>query len=180
LRRAGDKNAQRLRRAGDTCSDGRARRRPLARRRVGASAASISNFFHRPARPRAAQDTFMLTILDPGSFDRSRLRDDILTHARESVRLKTLLRTRWERPMAEEQRRHARLRRRLTELHILYAASRAVAATAPKGLHVVHPPCDARDTSAAFDAVAYNTRVAARVLNEYALTAADSKEVRAS
>jgi hypothetical protein len=54
-------------------------------------------------------------------LDVSRLADDVVRLVVECTELKALLRKTWTRPMADEQRRHARARRNLTDLFILKA-----------------------------------------------------------
>jgi hypothetical protein len=66
-------------------------------------------------------------------IDRPRLVADIVILIADCIVLKKALRTRWERPMVEEQRRLARVRRKLTGLFVLLAASRG-------RLHVRRPP----------------------------------------
>ncbi len=74
--------------------------------------------------------------------------------------------------MADEQRRLVRLRRRLTELHVLLARARG-------RFHVATPPHEVRQANASWDREAWSDRVAGRVALDYAL-AADAQEVKAS
>jgi hypothetical protein len=55
----------------------------------------------------------------------SKMIDDMRSLELELRALKQMLRTRWERPMADEQRRVVVLRRKLTDLFITLAWSRA-------------------------------------------------------
>jgi len=57
-------------------------------------------------------------------LDTTRLGHDVAHLASTCTDLKKLLRTTWTRPMAEEQRAHARARRRATELLVLLAHAR--------------------------------------------------------
>jgi hypothetical protein len=110
--------------------------------------------------------TLAITLTNP--IDASRLKSDINALIADCIHLKTLLRTRWTRPMAEEQKRLARVRRKLTDLFILLAASR-------KRLHIIHAPREVRDSGGpdfdlkAWDAAAYNATIANRLLPEYAV-----------
>lgn len=54
-------------------------------------------------------------------IDEVKLADDVVRLVVECIELKTLLRATWTRPMADEQRRYARARRRVTDLFILKA-----------------------------------------------------------
>ncbi|MCC6558015.1 MAG: hypothetical protein IT372_34140 [Polyangiaceae bacterium] len=108
-------------------------------------------------------------------FDRidiQRLRRDIAATSAQCIDMKRLLRRRWEAPMADEQRRLVRLRRRLTELHVLLARARG-------RFHVATPPHEVRQANASWDREAWSDRVAGRVALDYAL-AADAQEVKAS
>ena len=95
------------------------------------------------------------------SIDRHKLVTDIRTLILDTIRLKTLLGARWERPLAEEQRRLHRIRRLLTERLVLLAASRG-------RIHVVRLPRDQRGARQAWDPAAHASSVVARVLPEYA------------
>jgi hypothetical protein len=101
----------------------------------------------------------MLHSKEP-AIDRSRLRHDIDQLTADCIHLKTLLRTRWTKPMKDEQQRHARVRRKLTELFVLYAFSRS-------RLHVRTRPRDLPE-GATWDAAAYAATVASRLLPSYA------------
>lgn len=94
-------------------------------------------------------------------IDRARLRADLAALASECTSLKRALRSTWTRPMAEEQRRLCRLRRRATELHVLYASSHG-------RVHVTSVP---RDAAGDGDAPSWHARVAARVAREYTIVA---------
>ena len=100
-------------------------------------------------------------------IDHRRLQNDIAALAAESRELKRLLSATWARPMADEQRRLARVRRRATELHILLAWSRGRcrARAAPRG-----------EAAGAWDAPSFNARVAERIAPDYAR--ADGAEAR--
>jgi hypothetical protein len=100
-------------------------------------------------------------------IDIHRLRSDIIAGALEHTAIKRVLRTRWVRPMAAEQRRLARLRREATERLVLLAWSRG-------RLHVKMPPRAVRDAGLAWDATAHAERVAARVALDY-VPAAESE-----
>jgi hypothetical protein len=98
-------------------------------------------------------ETFMLR----DRLDRNRLRAALRELADECTRIKRLLRATWERPMADEQRRACRLRRNLTELHILLAWTRA-------RLHVT----SSTQAGAEWDARAHAARIAERLAPDYA------------
>ena len=98
-------------------------------------------------------------------FDRidiAQVRRDVASASVASLELKKVLRTRWERPMGDEQRALARLRRRTTELLVLIARARG-------RFHVAVPPRAARDAGAAWDREAYHARIAERTALDYAL-----------
>ena len=57
-------------------------------------------------------------------IDEKKLADDVVRLVVECTELKKLLRKTWTRPMADEQKRHARARRAVTDLFILLAHSR--------------------------------------------------------
>jgi hypothetical protein len=111
------------------------------------------------------------------SVDRARLGRDIVTLARDAVHLKSVLRTRWLRPMGEEQRRLIRVRRSLTELFVVLALSRGK-------LHVKNPPREVREIGgpgfdpATWDGAAWARTVAARRLEDYQRTDAPGAEAR--
>jgi hypothetical protein len=88
-------------------------------------------------------------------IDRTKLKGAIRELAGECTRIKRLLRATWERPMADEQRRACRLKRNLTELHILLAWTRG-------RLHLTSSP------QAAWDARAHAARIAERLAPDYA------------
>ena len=93
-------------------------------------------------------------------IDGNRLRADLGALARECRALKDVLRATWTRPMADEQRRLARLGLRVTELCVLRAWSR-------KRLHV-------RDVE---DATTWHGAIAERVAKDYPLAHADANAV---
>ena len=72
-------------------------------------------------------------------IDTGRLRADLVALARECRALKDMLTTTWTRPMADEQRKLARLRWKVTELCVLRAFSRGRlhvrSVEAPKAWH---------------------------------------------
>jgi hypothetical protein len=94
-------------------------------------------------------------------IDIRRLRADLRALAADCVLLKRTLRARWERPMADEQQRLHRLRRRVTDLLVLLAASRG-------RRHVTTPPRDGRAPGEPWDAAEHNARIADRVALDYA------------
>ena len=99
-------------------------------------------------------------------IDGNKLRADLGVLARECRALKNMLRTTWTRPMADEQRHLARLRRRVTELCVLRAFSR-------RRLH-------ARSGGPASDLaerVAWHTRIAERVAKDYPVTRVELNEL---
>jgi hypothetical protein len=98
-------------------------------------------------------------------FDRidiRQIRRDVASAAAASLELKKVLRTRWERPMGDEQRALARLQRRMTELFILLACARG-------RFHVGAPPRAVRDAGAAWDRESYHARIAERTALDYTL-----------
>ncbi|MFO0736320.1 MAG: hypothetical protein U0270_10580 [Labilithrix sp.] len=100
-------------------------------------------------------------------LDISKIRSDISQLIADCIHLKSLLRATWVRPMAEEQQRLLRVRRRLTELFVLLAFSR-------KKLHVRKAP---RDWSGEWDAAAYHETITMRLRPDYSLEVSAS-EVR--
>ena len=92
-------------------------------------------------------------------IDGPKLRADLGVLAHECRALKSVLRETWTRPMADEQRRLTRLRRRVTELCVLRAWSR-------RRLHV-------RNVE---DAEAWHAAIASRVAKDYALAEVDTHE----
>jgi hypothetical protein len=92
------------------------------------------------------------------NIDSERLRADLGVLARECRALKNVLGTTWPRPMADEQRRLARLRRKVTELCVLRAHSRG-------RLHV----------KSVEEPEAWHARIAARVAKDYP-PAADARD----
>jgi len=84
-----------------------------------------------------------------------------LSELSERIRtLKRALGTRWQAPMAAEQRELQRLKLRTTELCALRAFARGKR-------HRTHPP---RDAGPEWDATAYHQRIWARVAPSYTLT----------
>lgn len=102
-------------------------------------------------------------------IDDSRLRADMALLAKDARALKLVLRSTWTRPMAEEQRRLSRVRRRMTELCVLRAWSRG-------HCHVTRAPRDGAYPGMTWDREAWHTAIAARVARDYA---APSEETRA-
>jgi hypothetical protein len=92
-------------------------------------------------------------------IDGLKLRADLGVLAHECRALKDVLRETWTRPMADEQRRLTRLRRKVTELCVLRAWSR-------KRLHV-------RNVE---DAEAWHAAIASRVAKDYPLASVDANE----
>jgi hypothetical protein len=90
-------------------------------------------------------------------IDLRRLRCDIASAAMQCIELKQSLRRTWTRPMADEQRRLLRLRRRATELHVLHARARG-------RWHVTAPP---EGEGEGWDRDAWHARVAERVALDY-------------
>ena len=93
-------------------------------------------------------------------IDRMKLRADLGALARECRALKDVLGTTWTRPMADEQRRLARLRWRATELCVLRAWTRGKR-------HVTKAP-RAGGGDASWDGEAWHARIAERVAKDYA------------
>lgn len=93
-------------------------------------------------------------------LDARRLRRDIAAYAAEATALKRVLRTTWQHPMAEEQRRLQGLRRHVTELLVLLAHARG-------RYHVTSAPLALRQAGAAWDQVAWHARIAGRVGLDY-------------
>lgn len=99
--------------------------------------------------------------MDFRSIDFMRLRRDIASTALQCLEMKRALRRTWTEPMAEAQRRLARLRRHATDLHVLLAWARG-------RLHVTSPPQGALGSGAAWDRDGWHARVAERVALDYA------------
>lgn len=97
-------------------------------------------------------------------IDIGRLLADLTACAREAVSLKTVLRATWTRPMADEQRALARLRRRATELCVLRAFSRG-------RRHLQKPMREGAYPGMKWEREAWHVRVAERVAKDYAITA---------
>ena len=90
-------------------------------------------------------------------LDISKIKLEMAQLVADCIHLKSVLRTAWVRPMAEEQRRLIRVRRALTELFVLLAHAR-------KKVHVRKAP---RDWVGEWDAAAYHERIAMRLMPEY-------------
>ena len=99
-------------------------------------------------------ETLMLCI----RIDHDRLKTEIRALASEGTQVKRVLRAPWHRPMADEQKLLCRLRRKLTELHVLSAWARG-------RLHVTSPP---RPGVQGWDASAHAATIAARLAPDYA------------
>src|SRR3982751_4144780 len=93
-------------------------------------------------------------------IDEKKLVLDIIAIAKEARALKAVLRVTWTRPMAEEQKRSARLRRRATELCVLRAWSRG-------RHHVLKAPREGAYPGMKWDCDAWHTAMAARVARDY-------------
>lgn len=106
-------------------------------------------------------------------IDIRRLRCDIASASMQCSELKQVLRRRWTRPMADEQRALARVSRQVTELCVLLARTRG-------RWHVTAPPRAVRDAGAAWDREAYHAQIAERVALDYALGAGASAASEAS
>jgi hypothetical protein len=89
-----------------------------------------------------------------------KLRADVGALARECRASKKLLGTTWTGPMADEQRRLARLRWRVTELCVLRAWTRGKR-------HVTKAPRAIADTGAEWDGDAWHAQIAERVAKDY-------------
>lgn len=94
-------------------------------------------------------------------LDFDRLHRDVAVISAQCLELKRALRCRWTGPMADEQRRLARLRRRATELYVLIARARG-------RFHLSSAPEESRREGEAWDREAHNDRIAARVALDYA------------
>ena len=91
------------------------------------------------------------------------LKSDILKLIEECISAKRVLRAPWEGPMADLQRRHLGSKRRLTDRFVLLARTRG-------RLHVTHRPRGVADGEE-WNAEEWNTRVAERLLPDYARAA---------
>lgn len=98
-------------------------------------------------------------------IDLVRLRRDRASLASQCLDLKRALGRPWLAPMADTQRRLTRLRRALTELHVLLAWTRG-------RLHVRMPPRDLAPSTEPWDGRAWNARIAERVALDYPLATA--------
>lgn len=92
-------------------------------------------------------------------IDQNRLHHDISQLIADCIHLKKQLRSTWVKPMADEQQRLVRVRRKLTELFVVLAASRG-------RLHVKHAPRGI--DPATWDAALYHRKVTERLAGEYA------------
>lgn len=92
-------------------------------------------------------------------IDQNRLRHDISQYIADCIHLKKQLRSTWVKPMAEEQQRLVRVRRKLTDLFVVLAASRG-------RLHVKHAPHGVDPTT--WDAALYHRTVSERLAGGYA------------
>lgn len=98
--------------------------------------------------------------MNPINIDIPLLRRELADTARESRALKRILRTRWVRPMAAEQKTLAALAARMTALCILRAHLRG-------RFHRDRPPRGL--DPARWDRTAYHQQMAARAADRYAL-----------
>ena len=95
-------------------------------------------------------------------IDRTRVRADIALAASEASAIKRALRTTWQRPMADEQRRLCRLKRRLTELYVLLASIRG-------RFHLSTPPEELRAAGRVWDRAVWHAKIAERMAVDYAV-----------
>jgi hypothetical protein len=93
-------------------------------------------------------------------LDSALFRSDIRDLAARIKDLKRVLRTRWEKPMADEQRELCRLKTRATDLYALRAFSRGK-------IHVVRAPAG---FTGEWDPRAYHRRIAERLGPTYSLS----------
>ena len=101
-------------------------------------------------------------------IDTIRLNLDLARLAAHSISLKKVLRARWERPMADEQRALLYARARATELHVLLAASRG-------RLHTRVIPRAFAARAGTLDVAEWHARVAERAAKDYAVAAATAE-----
>jgi hypothetical protein len=94
-------------------------------------------------------------------IDVRRLCADLRALAIESRAMKTILRATWTRPMHDEQRKLARMRRRATELCVLRAFARG-------RRHVRAPLREGAYPGMKWDCDEWHMKVAERVAKEYA------------
>jgi hypothetical protein len=94
------------------------------------------------------------------TIDTNRLKHDIEQLIAECIDLKAVLRTRWTKPMADEQRRHLAVRRKVTERFVLLAHLRGKQ-------HVIHAPRSLAEGEE-WNPSAWNARVAERLAPDYA------------
>jgi hypothetical protein len=93
-------------------------------------------------------------------IDNGRLVADLATLAKEARDLKRRLRQTWTRPMAEEQRKLVRVRRRTTELCVLRAFSRG-------RYHLQRALLEGAYPGMKWDRDEWHTAVAGRVAKDY-------------
>jgi hypothetical protein len=101
-------------------------------------------------------------MLDKSSIDLFRLRKDLRESSEASIAVKKQLRVSWTRPMAEEQTKHAELRRWITQLCVLRAYLRGKH-------HFRTPPHDGRDPRQPWDPEPYHARIAERTARHYTI-----------
>jgi hypothetical protein len=109
-------------------------------------------------------------------IDIARLRADLLESTAQCTETKRVLRTRWTKPMADEQRRLVRLRRKITDLLVLYAHVRGK-------LHVTACPRalrEGKEGEPPWDAGAFNARIAERVALDYGVSGPEAGTQAAS
>jgi hypothetical protein len=92
------------------------------------------------------------------------LRADLVAISQEIRDLKRLLRARWTRPMADEQRELCTLKRRATELCALRAFARG-------RFHLQKAP---RDAANGWNALLYHQRIVERLGPSYTITLSES------
>lgn len=109
----------------------------------------------------------------PHSFSTGQLAALLAARAAESHALKGALRQAWTRPMAEEQRALARLRRRITDLCVLRAHLRG-------RYHLQHAPREGAAADSAWDRDAWHADAATRVARELGLALPATATARAS
>ncbi len=100
------------------------------------------------------------TTLSLPSIDTNRLKHDIEQLIAECTDLKSVLRATWTKPMADEQRRHLAVRRRLTERFVLLAHTR-------RKQHITHRPRSLPEGEE-WNVIEHNTRIAERLAPDYA------------
>jgi hypothetical protein len=108
-----------------------------------------------------------ISIMNSDLIDNDRLKHEIEHLIEECTLLKGVLRTRWTKPMADEQRRHVHVRRKLTDRFVLLAHLRGKR-------HVIHAPRSLPEGEE-WDAVAWNVRVAERIAPDYARASVEAQ-----